>query len=152
MKSNNPLSTQKGATSKTQDKTNKPPILWRRKLSCGHYRDTNLAYMASIYEKPNVGDVAYCRECCADTIILEVSEAPERDRMGAEKFQALYKYNKREDSGKEESMTLWCKTNGCIYQVEQMADGHWRHIIPFNDMIDLPQPCGRSLPKNRRKA
>jgi len=48
------------------------PLLWIRKLSCGHERATNIAYMCKNYEKPKVGGEAYCRQCCENVTILEV--------------------------------------------------------------------------------
>jgi len=50
-------------------------ILWIRKLSCGHERPTNIAFMYNKFEKPKVGDDCYCRECCADVKITGVKKA-----------------------------------------------------------------------------
>lgn len=38
-------------------------VLWIRKLSCGHERATNIAYMYKKYNKPKIGEECYCREC-----------------------------------------------------------------------------------------
>jgi len=48
------------------------PILWNRKIDCGHWRATTLAFMVKNYSKPKVGDKCYCRECCNEGIILKV--------------------------------------------------------------------------------
>ena len=47
-------------------------ILWIRKLSCGHERATNIAFMCKNYIKPIVGDNCYCRECCKEAKITGV--------------------------------------------------------------------------------
>ena len=47
-------------------------ILWIRKLSCGHERPTNVAYMVGDFEKPKVGETAYCRICMKEVKIVEV--------------------------------------------------------------------------------
>ncbi len=49
-------------------------ILWIRKLSCGHERPTNIAFMVGKYDKPKVGDDCYCRECCNEVKIIGVEE------------------------------------------------------------------------------
>lgn len=50
-------------------------ILWIRDLSCGHERPTNVAYLSGNYEKPKVGDNAYCRECFKNVKIIKVRRA-----------------------------------------------------------------------------
>ncbi len=47
--------------------------LWNRKLSCGHNRMTNIAYICGKSDKPKVGDECYCRECCGITKIIGVN-------------------------------------------------------------------------------
>lgn len=49
--------------------------LWLRKLSCGHSRPTNIAFISGNYEKPKVGKNCFCRECNNDVKILSVEEA-----------------------------------------------------------------------------
>lgn len=46
--------------------------LWIRKLSCGHERPTNLAFLCGDYKKPKIGETAYCRICCKEVKIIEV--------------------------------------------------------------------------------
>ena len=53
--------------------------LWIRKYSCGHKRQTNIAFMCGVYIKPKVGDEGYCRICCQDKKIVSVKEADEKD-------------------------------------------------------------------------
>ncbi len=48
--------------------------LWIRKLSCGHERATNISFILEIYDKPKMGDKAYCRECCKEVEIIGVEE------------------------------------------------------------------------------
>lgn len=63
-----------------QGKSNaQKPILWLRKLACGHSRPTNVSFSLKNYEKPKVGDMCYCRECCRDSEILIVEECKEQD-------------------------------------------------------------------------
>jgi len=50
-------------------------MLWVRKLFCGHSRPTNIAYMSCVYDKPEVGEDCYCRDCCEDVKITGVREA-----------------------------------------------------------------------------
>lgn len=47
-------------------------ILWNRKLSCHHERETNIAYEFGDYKKPVIGDDCYCRECWESVKIIEV--------------------------------------------------------------------------------
>ena len=47
---------------------------WLRKLSCGHSRPTNLAFMVKDYTKPKVGEECYCRSCCNQAKIVGVEE------------------------------------------------------------------------------
>ena len=49
-------------------------ILWNRKLSCGHNRTTDIAYMMKNYDKPGIGDKCFCRECNQTVKIIEVKE------------------------------------------------------------------------------
>ena len=49
--------------------------LWIRELSCGHERDTDVAYVFGDYKKPKVGSHAYCRECMKEVRIIGVREA-----------------------------------------------------------------------------
>ncbi len=48
-------------------------ILWNRKLSCGHERQTNVAFECTEDggKKPLEGDDCYCRECFAYVKIVE---------------------------------------------------------------------------------
>ena len=48
--------------------------LWRRYLSCGHTRDTNIAFIAGVSSKPVVGSNCYCRNCFMEVIIERVEE------------------------------------------------------------------------------
>ena len=48
--------------------------LWNRKLDCGHWRKTGVAFMCKNYDKPKIGETCYCRECYKDTIVLKVEE------------------------------------------------------------------------------
>lgn len=48
--------------------------LWIRELSCGHSRETNIAFLVGKYEKPKVGDKCYCRECWKESDIIKVKE------------------------------------------------------------------------------
>ncbi len=50
-------------------------VLWIRKLSCGHERPTNLAYMSGIYKRPRKGQNCFCRECCQNVDIISVKKA-----------------------------------------------------------------------------
>lgn len=59
------------------------PTLWKRNLSCGHYRLTNLPFLAGDYTEPEVGEDCYCRQCFEDVTIVSVEEA------GQEKTQGL---------------------------------------------------------------
>ena len=47
-------------------------ILWIRELSCGHERPTNIAFVMKKYDKPEVGESCYCRECYSDVEIVGV--------------------------------------------------------------------------------
>jgi len=49
-------------------------ILWNRKLSCGHERETSIAYQFADYEKPEVGSHCYCRVCFQEVSIIKVEE------------------------------------------------------------------------------
>lgn len=53
--------------------------LWIRKLSCGHERPTNLAFISGIYKRPRKGQGCYCRECCSNVDIISVEKASEED-------------------------------------------------------------------------
>lgn len=53
--------------------------LWIRKLSCGHERATNVAFIAGIYTKPKIGDNAYCRECMKEFKITKVRKGSEKE-------------------------------------------------------------------------
>ena len=66
----------------------KKQILWIRKLSCGHERATSLAFISKIYVKPNIGDNAYCRECCQEVKITDVYEA---DKQIVSELKSLMK-------------------------------------------------------------
>ena len=48
--------------------------LWRRKLSCGHTRDTNIAFFCEKYDKPKKNDECFCRECFKEVIVVGVEE------------------------------------------------------------------------------
>ena len=48
--------------------------LWARKLSCGHTRHTDIAYMMKKYDKPKVGESCFCRICNNNMIIEDVYE------------------------------------------------------------------------------
>lgn len=48
--------------------------LWIRRLSCGHIRLTNIAFISGIYDKPKIRDKAYCRECWKEVEIIGVEE------------------------------------------------------------------------------
>ncbi len=54
-------------------------ILWNRKLSCGHERLTNTAFMCKNYKKPKVGANCYCRECCNEVKIVGVEEVDKEE-------------------------------------------------------------------------
>lgn len=56
------------------------PILWLRKLSCGHSRPTNLAFMSQNYEKPKIDSMCFCRECNEDVEVLIVEKCQEGDK------------------------------------------------------------------------
>ena len=60
--------------------------LWIRKLSCGHERYTNIAFMMGNYEKPKIGDSCYCRECWKKVKIISVREA---DKKQTKELQEL---------------------------------------------------------------
>lgn len=49
--------------------------LWMRKLSCGHTRPTNLAYISGNYTKPKIKDGCFCRLCNENVDIVKVEEA-----------------------------------------------------------------------------
>ena len=51
------------------------PKLWIRDLSCGHSRQTNIAFISKNYNRPKVGDNAYCRECFKEVKIIKVRQA-----------------------------------------------------------------------------
>lgn len=53
--------------------------LWIRKLFCGHSRPTNIAFISKDYEKPVVGELAYCRECNQEFEIMGVTKASEEE-------------------------------------------------------------------------
>jgi len=59
--------------------------LWIRELNCGHERATNVAFISRVYEKPKVGKLAYCRECCEESKILAVRESHKSAREELEK-------------------------------------------------------------------
>jgi len=59
-------------------------ILWIRKLSCGHERATNIAFMSKNYEKPKIGDECYCRECWKPVKIIGVYDALSKGEEVAE--------------------------------------------------------------------
>jgi len=61
--------------------------LWIRELSCGHDRPTNISFIFENYEKPNVGDMCYCRECCKDVKIVSVKKASDEEINELEKMQ-----------------------------------------------------------------
>ena len=48
--------------------------LWQRKLSCGHTRDTDIAYMFGKYHKPKRNKKCYCIECEKEVIVVGVEE------------------------------------------------------------------------------
>jgi len=64
-------------------------ILWIRKLSCGHERPTNIAFINGIYNKPKVGSKAYCRECFEEVKIIGVKKAKEEDVKELKKIEEL---------------------------------------------------------------
>jgi hypothetical protein len=49
-------------------------ILWIRKLSCGHERACDLMFLLKDYEKPEIGEECYCRECWKSVKVVEVYE------------------------------------------------------------------------------
>jgi len=51
------------------------PTLWIRELDCGHERPTNIAFMCKKYNKPIIGDLCYCRQCCKEVRITKVKKA-----------------------------------------------------------------------------
>ena len=50
-------------------------ILWIRKLSCGHERPTNTAFMYKKYDKPRIGGECYCRICWESVNIISVRDS-----------------------------------------------------------------------------
>lgn len=57
-------------------------ILWIRELSCGHERETNIAFMYEKYDKPKVGEECYCRECWKPVKIIAVRKSKPKRKRG----------------------------------------------------------------------
>ncbi len=51
--------------------------LWLRKLSCGHERPANIAFVFGLYDKPKIGDKCFFRRCCEPKVIVKVVETVE---------------------------------------------------------------------------
>lgn len=52
--------------------------MWKRKMECGHCRDTYLMFFMNNYNKPKVGDYCFCRECCKESKIIKVTKVSEK--------------------------------------------------------------------------
>ncbi len=74
--------------------------LWMRKLSCGHERPTNIAFIIGKYKKPKVGDNCYCRECCNDVKIVGVVESPEEEKEYLEEISSKTQKTKEDKNGR----------------------------------------------------
>lgn len=55
-------------------------VLWMRKMSCGHSRPTNIAFLMNNYKKPEVGTKCFCKECYKEVEIIEVTECKDRQK------------------------------------------------------------------------
>lgn len=53
--------------------------LYNRELSCGHNRLTYIAFLCKNYERPEVGDKCYCRECNEESDIIKVTQESDED-------------------------------------------------------------------------
>ncbi|KKL52744.1 hypothetical protein LCGC14_2282400 [marine sediment metagenome] len=58
--------------------------LWIRKLSCGHERPTNIAFMCKKYDKPKVKENCFCRQCNEEVEIISVKKAKDLDKKQLE--------------------------------------------------------------------
>lgn len=56
--------------------------IWRRKLECGHYRDTCLSFFMKCYNKPKIGNNCFCRECIRDVKVIKVTVVSEKRNKG----------------------------------------------------------------------
>lgn len=68
----------KSVTCKNCLKRRKPQV-WIRHLSCGHTRWTGLLALIGNYDKPEIGEECYCRECFAESTVLKVSKGTNKD-------------------------------------------------------------------------
>jgi len=62
------------------------PIIWIRELDCDHERTTHLLFMMKNYNKPEIGEVCFCRECNEQSKVVNVKE------MKREGNEAYYKW------------------------------------------------------------
>ncbi len=59
-------------------KKKRSEILWNRILSCGHSRQTDIAYTLGNYDKPKIGQECSCRICMFDCEIIKVEKIEEK--------------------------------------------------------------------------
>jgi len=62
------------------------PIIWIRELKCDHERTTHLLFMMKNYDKPEIDEVCFCRECNEQSNVVAVRE------MKREGNEAYYKW------------------------------------------------------------
>jgi hypothetical protein len=55
------------------------PKVWIKHLSCGHTRWTGLAALVGNYDKPSIGESAFCRECFRESTVLKVTRGTSYD-------------------------------------------------------------------------